>query len=159
MHISVSFAYMEWCMQASAIVKLPCGWMGMQTSQRCDTVPPHSFHFLCQSHIETPILSLYVCTMHPSVHNHCEGSGNTSRHTDTSQPHWLPVICTPVLLQSFTFIFPNTAAEDQRRAGAWPGSREESRGEECKDGGRKRSAGGGSKGSFVISSSCILVLL
>lgn len=62
-----------------------------------------------------------------------------------------------VISPAAQFIFPNTAAEDQRTAGAWLGSREETRGIE---GWRKKEKrGGGSEDSFVRLSSCILVLL
>lgn len=36
------------------------GWTGMQTSQSSDTVPPHSCHFLGQSHTQRLLSSLSV---------------------------------------------------------------------------------------------------
>lgn len=42
-----------------------------------------------------------VCALHPSVHNQCKGSGNSSRHIDTSsiQLHYLS-LCAPDFLLS-----------------------------------------------------------
>ncbi|KAM7371985.1 hypothetical protein PAMP_009185 [Pampus punctatissimus] len=104
---SVSLGTSSGCMEDSHCEA--CLWlygcMGMQTSQRCDSVPPHSCRFLGQSHTETPILSLYVCAMLPFVHNHCEGSGNSSRPTDTSPLSSPPVIWAPDLIQSLRLFF------------------------------------------------------
>lgn len=81
-----------------------------------------------------------------------KGSGSSSRYTDTSSLSSLLVIS-----PAAQFIFPNTAAEDRRTAGAWLGSRGETRGIE---GWRKKEKrGGGSEDSFVRLSSCIVVLL
>lgn len=131
----VSFAYCIW----NDVCNAHC-----EAGQACR--PPRaltlSLTFLpfpgSEPHTESPLLSL--C---PSVHDHCEGSGNSSTHTHQHVSFQLTALSlsAPDLPQIAPFIFPNTAAEDLRRAGVWPGSREA----------RK----GGSECSFVRSNSCI----
>lgn len=132
------------------------GQTGMWTSQSFYTVPPHSCCFReCRRQIR--VLSqwskacAHVCWASLSLRLLQKGQ-EAAAHTDTSSLSSLLVIS-----PAAQFIFPNTAAEDRRTAGAWLGSRGETRGiEEWR---KKEKRGGGSEDSFVRLSSCIVVLL
>lgn len=92
-------------------------WTGTQTSQSCETVPPHSCHFLGQRHTQRLISS--VCALCPSVHSQCKGSGNGGRHVDTSPLERRCLsLSAPDLVQSLRLFFqtrlPRTEAEGER---------------------------------------------
>lgn len=65
-------------------------WTAVQTSQSSDTVPPHSCHFLGQSHTQRLLSSLsvedvcvYVCARSASIAG-AKGSGSGGRRISTS---------------------------------------------------------------------------
>lgn len=84
-------------------LKVPFDWTGMQTSQATTFLFYDMFLFGVEPHTE----SLCVCARapRPSVHNQCEGSGNSSRHIDTSPFSSSLVIPAPDLLQLLCLFF------------------------------------------------------
>lgn len=132
------------------------GWTCMQTSQSSDTVPPHSCHFLGQSHTQRNSYPLFQwrkeCVM--CVFVLCIPLSITTAKGQATAVDTSPFSSPPDLLQSLPLFF-------QTRL-PWAGGERE-RGYAPERGGmegwKKEKKGGGSEGSFVRSSSCILVLL
>lgn len=159
----VVFTFMEWCMEGLRTLWILLAAVWLDGHADLTEIWHYPSTFLPfpgpEPHTQRLLSSLlecvYVCTLRPTVHNHCEGSGNSSRHIHTS-PLSSPLVAFCSWPSAIArFIFPNAAAEDWRRADR--GQAPERRGM----GGwrKKENREGGSEGSFVTSSSCILVLL
>lgn len=139
-------------------VKLPCmdGWASWTLSAVTLSVHIPTVSWARATHRESCPLSqwrkicVYVC-VHHSVHNQCKGSGSNGRHVFIRL--FVTFCLWPFLVAQF--IFPNTAAEDHRRAEVWPSSREHRNGrmkEERENRGWKQCF------CLVRSSLCILII-
>lgn len=162
----MAFTYMEQCIECLRSVKLPCVCMAGRACRppRALTLSLHIpvISWVKATHRDSyPLYQwrkecVHVCALHPSVHNQCKGSGNSSRHIDTSP--FSSTACR-LLLRAFSSRSVYFSEHGRRGPEESGGVARLKRGQGWKDGGRKGTERVGVRIFYLTSSSRILILL